>query len=226
MRFSSDDGLFFESKNNYNGFKFDNIRESVDLRGDNTLIKGTFNQITFTMSSKVKVISRAYEKMTTAFASIGGFANALIIITKTILFLWSDNNIIIYLSSILISKREADQFYSNFNSLSKFEIKKSEIKMIKNLSKNNKEPSNKNNQENPEYNSIDDFLNVQGKQKRQDKNDDVNKLNKENIIPNAKNLIKEFKLENLEEENVNPRNFLKKESNIDLMSINNNRQKK
>ena len=54
LRYRSDNNLFFNTIDETLSYKFSDVTENVDLRGDNTLIKGTFNQMTFIMADETK----------------------------------------------------------------------------------------------------------------------------------------------------------------------------
>ena len=111
IRYKSDDNLFFNSFEETQTYKLSEINENVDLRGDNTLFKGNFNQINFIMADETKIITRIYEKISNSFATIGGLTQALIILSKTILYFWSENNVLIYLISTILPNEEKIKFF-------------------------------------------------------------------------------------------------------------------
>jgi hypothetical protein len=89
LRYRSENNLFFSSYEETQSYKMTEITESVDLRGDNTLIKGTFNQINFIMADETIIITRIYDKISYSFAQIGGLAHIFILLSKLILYYWS-----------------------------------------------------------------------------------------------------------------------------------------
>lgn len=95
IRYKSANNLFFDTFEETKSYQFSDYKEIVDLRGDSTLIKGTFNQITFIMSDESKIIARHYDKLSSSFGTIGGVSHALILISKLILYFWSNNNTLI-----------------------------------------------------------------------------------------------------------------------------------
>jgi hypothetical protein len=115
VRYKSDNNLFFSSFEEKQTFIFSDVSENVDIRGENTLFKGTFNQVNFIMADDTKIISRVFEKLSSSLAQIGGLAQAFILLTKVILYFWSENNILIYLISTIISDEEKEKFFDNEN---------------------------------------------------------------------------------------------------------------
>ncbi len=63
----------------------------------NTLFPGTFSQITLRCSGKTEIYSRSYLKIPATFANIGGIMQALILIGKSLTYLFSKNSMINYL---------------------------------------------------------------------------------------------------------------------------------
>ena len=58
LRYNSDNNLIFHSNEEIKSYKLSTVKEYVDLRGENTLFKGTFNQINFIMADEAKIINR------------------------------------------------------------------------------------------------------------------------------------------------------------------------
>jgi len=97
VKFRSDNGFLFSRKTSYQSYRTDRISESVDLRGKNTLFPGTFSQITFRCSGKTEIYDRTYQKVTATFAYIGGIIQALIMIGKSFVYIYSKNSMLNYL---------------------------------------------------------------------------------------------------------------------------------
>ena len=175
------------------------ITESVDLRGDNTLIEGTFNQINFVMADETKIITRIYGKISHTFSEIGGLANILILLSKIILYFWTENNILIYLISTILPIEEKKKFFAKnnqdiyFNNLPRSKsflyipkLSKKTLAKSKENEKNLKDNSNDYILENKNKNHLNNNNNNNLKNQNLSNQDN---LNRENIIPNfRKNL--------------------------------------
>jgi hypothetical protein len=121
LKYKSDNNLFFASYEETKSYKLNEITENVDLRGDNTLFKGTFNQITLIMADETKIITRIYDKISYSFAQIGGLAQLFILLSKIILYFWSKNNILIYLISTILPNEEKNKVLTKANNNSELE---------------------------------------------------------------------------------------------------------
>ena len=181
IRYKSDDNLFYNSFEETHSYKLSKINVNVDLRGDNTLFKGTFNQINFIMADETRIITRIYEKISNSFAQIGGLTQALIILSKTILYFWSENNVLIYLISTILPNEEKIKFF-----------KKSNNNINLYLNKDGNVNENKNNCSNENFIRI---RNIQN-----DNNSlQPDNIIRENIIPNPNNLANNMKSKTLKE---------------------------
>ena len=139
VKFNTDDGFFFDNFQNHFSYRTDKIIESVDLRGSNTLFPGTFSQITLRCSGKTEIFSRAYMKIAATFAYIGGIMQVITFIGKSIVYLWSKNNMISYLILNIFDHDEINQIlFKNNENIFKINNEESKIKFIKsNVSKLN-----------------------------------------------------------------------------------------
>ena len=205
LRYKSDNNLFFSSYEETQSYKMTEITESVDLRGDNTLIKGTFNQINFIMADETKIITRLYDKISYSFAQIGGLTHIFILFSKIILYFWSENNVLIYLISTILSDNEKNKFFAKDNKDIDHEIlprtrtflfhkndNKGKRKKNEKVKEKEKEKINLNNNKDNKNNIINDnIINISN-------NANKNLINSENINENSFSnnnlIIKENKL--------------------------------
>jgi len=97
IKFNSNNGYIFDSSKSFETYRTDNIMESVDLRGKNTLIPGTFGQVNIRSSGKTDIYYRSYLKLQASFAYIGGILQAVILIGKFFIYVYSQNAMLNYL---------------------------------------------------------------------------------------------------------------------------------
>jgi len=95
--FSSDNGFIFQNTQSFEAYRTDQIMESVDLRGKNTLFAGTFSQITYRFSGKTEYFYRSYQKVPATFAYISGLLQAIILGGKIFIYLFSKNSMLNFL---------------------------------------------------------------------------------------------------------------------------------
>ncbi len=113
VKFNSNNGFLFNNDLSYESYRTDRILESVDLRGKNTLIPGTFSQITFRCSGKTEIFLRSYLKLSAIFAYVGGILQAIILIGKSLVFLYSKNSMVYYLIYHIFDKEEVESVLQN-----------------------------------------------------------------------------------------------------------------
>jgi len=169
------------------------------------------------MADETKIITRIYEKISNSFAMIGGLTHALILLSKTILYFWSENNILVYLISTILPDEEKIKFFNksnNNNELGNIERPKSFLfnkAGRRRKSNNNNDNQNQNRDlsviENKNNFSNDNFIRIDNIQNAYN-SFQPNDIIRENIIPNANNLVKEMKSKSLEENKSRP-NFQK-----------------
>lgn len=197
IRYRSDNNLFFDGFEENKSHRLSDVKEYVDIRGSNTLIKGTFNQINFVMADEIKIISRFYEKITISFAQIGGLTHGLILIAKVILYFWSENNILIYLISRIISNEETKDFFKTENKQIENEFSKSQMVKIEKEEEKIEEDKERNNQSlNENRNNLSNakFLKVNNSNNIiQPNSDGVKFENKEDIIQENLNIERKNK---------------------------------
>jgi hypothetical protein len=220
VRYKSDDNLFFSSFEEKQTFKFSDVSENVDLRGDNTLFKGTFNQVNFIMADDTKIISRLYEKLSSSFAQIGGLAQAIILFTKFILYFWSENNILIYLISTIISDEEKEKFFDNENKNFNLNVWRRERNLTVKYEKKKENLKIKNNDIND--NNVNSFVNNFNNDNLNNENYNFQNLNlkKERDIENIANSSNENFIKIVRKHKANPLNNLQREN--DILNLNNN----
>jgi hypothetical protein len=128
------------------------------------------------MADQTRVITRLYEKITCSFARTGGFIHNLIIISKLILYFWSNNYTVLYLITSILPDEKKNQNYQDIRKKILHNKKVSKI-----LDHNNNSINNYNQQakdsviENKVNMSNDNFIRI-------------TKHKNENIIPNFNNL--------------------------------------
>ena len=125
--FNSDNGYLLENFQRFESYRTDKIVESVDLRGSNTLIPGTFSQITLRCSGKTEIYSRTYMKIPATIAYIGGILQAVISIGQLFVILWSKNNMLSYLIMNIFDYHEINNILTS-NNLKNRIIEDSKIK--------------------------------------------------------------------------------------------------
>ncbi len=113
IKFLSDSGYFIGNEKRYISYRTERIFESVDLRGKNTLFPGTFSQITLRCSGKTEIYSRKYLKISSVFAEIGGTLNAILLIGKTLIYIFSNNSMISYLVFFFLNYEESHNLIKN-----------------------------------------------------------------------------------------------------------------
>ena len=224
LRYRSDNNLFFHSYEETQSYKLKEIKESVDLRGDNTLIKGTFNQINFIMADETIIITRIYDKISYSFAQIGGLAHIFILLSKLILYFWSKNNVLLYLISTILPNEEKDNFLEKPRNASNLELEKVEkpktflfSKMrgrnlkhiVKNISNSNKIDNIIN---------VKDNLNEEGSINENKNSSSYDNINLKNELP-ISNSINSFQ-SRINEENNFPQinNFMEEKNNNKKLS--------
>ena len=119
IKFLSDNGYFIRDEEKFISYRTERIMESVYK---NTLFPGTFSQITLRCSGKTEIYSRTYLKIPATFANIGGILQAVILIGKSLTYLFSKNSMINYLIF----------YFLNFDEISK-SIKKENENLDKKL---------------------------------------------------------------------------------------------
>jgi len=85
IKFSSDDGLFFESINEYNSYHIDSITERIRLELGTELHPTNFGQINFEYSGKKEVYNRFYPKVQSIIPSIVAFYHISVFISKILI---------------------------------------------------------------------------------------------------------------------------------------------
>jgi len=121
VKFSSNNGFFFDHTEFFETYRTDKIMESVDLRGKNTMFPGTFSQITFRCSGKTEIYYRSYLQFQAAFAYITGILQAIILVGKCIIYIFSKNSMLNYLIMHIFSIDEMNTILNeDFNLNTKF----------------------------------------------------------------------------------------------------------
>lgn len=116
--FYTDNSFLFEGSDKTESSHTDRVMESVDLRGSNTLLPGTFAQITLRCSGKTEIFRRIYIKIPTTLSYIGGIMQATLFIGRILLYTFSKNNILNYLIINIFDLKEI----SNNISLQNYDI--------------------------------------------------------------------------------------------------------
>ncbi len=224
LRYRSDNNLFFNSYEETQSYKLKEIKETVDLRGDNTLIKGTFNQINFIMADETMITTRIYDKISNSFAKIGGLAHIFILLSKLILYFWSKNNVLLYLISTILPNEEKDNFLEKPRNASNLELEKVEKqktfllnqKSSQNLKNIVKNISNSNKIDN--IINVKDNLNEEGSINENKNSSSYDNINLKNELP-ISNSINSFQ-SRINEENNFPQinNFMEEKNNNKKLS--------
>jgi len=113
VKFRSDNGFLLKNEQSYQSYRTDRIVESVDLRGKNTLFPGTFSQVTFRCSGKTENFDRSYLKAPAIFASFGGILQAIILIGKSFVYIYSKNSMVNYLIYHIFDIEEVNNVLKN-----------------------------------------------------------------------------------------------------------------
>lgn len=104
--FDDDIGLIADNMRKLTGYRSDSIYESVDLRGDNTLYPGTFNQVSIRCSGKTEIYLRSFAKLQNAFANISGVVQVIYYVIRVLIYFWSKNSMLEFLILKLINIEE------------------------------------------------------------------------------------------------------------------------
>ncbi len=226
VKYTSDNGLIFNQKLNYQSYRTDTTLQSVDLR-DNTAFPGMLSQIMFRCSGKTEIYIRTYEKIPAIFAQIGGILQAIIISGRCLVYIFSKNSLISYLI-IHLFESEDIKYHIGIN-LEKIKILKvfSNNKIITNMKNNinikNKSYLSSNNNINNFESSLNlDFMNKFDYFKR---NNQGNKIeNKDNNILNINKFDNNDQLDQLENDKIIMKNSINKlnENENSIDKLNNN----
>lgn len=199
IRINTDKNLFFESYEQEKSFKFSSLRESVDLRKENSLFPGTFSQMTFVVSGDTEIYYRKYRKMFEVIIQIGGFSNGILYAAYIILFIYSNNMILYNCISSIISK---DEVKARLNKDFKIENKnnsniKSEMIIINKKKSNNISNINENdnpNNDNPNNDNENNEDNEDNENNENENNENENNQNENNQNENNNSIQQERKL--------------------------------
>jgi hypothetical protein len=171
------------------------------------------------MADDTKIISRIYEKLSSSFLQMGGLAQAFILVTKVILYFWSENNILIYLISIIISDEEKEIFFKNENKNININVLRRDIKLIVKYEKKMENLKIKNNDIND--NNLNSFINNINENLNSEINNFENlNLNKGRDIKNIENYQNELFIKVNRKHKANSLNNLQREN--DILNLNNN----
>jgi len=113
IKLKSNNGLIMDDYTNYESSRTDNIIESVDQRGSNTIFPGTISQIIFRCSGKTEFYFRTYMKIPASFAEIGGILQAILFLGRLIVHFYSKNSMLNYLIFFNFNKEEINYFSIN-----------------------------------------------------------------------------------------------------------------
>jgi len=112
VRFNSNNGFIFDTTEKFETYRTDKIKESVDLRGKNTLYPGTFSQVNIRSSGKIELFNRSYFKLQESFALIGGIIHVILLLGKMFVYIYSQNAMSNYL---FLNLFEYDEIKKIFN---------------------------------------------------------------------------------------------------------------
>jgi len=113
VKFRTDNGFLSKNEQTSQSYRTDRIVESVDLRGKNTLFPGTFSQITFRCSGKTENFYRSYLKVHATVAYIGGIIQVIILVGKSIVYIYSKNSLLNYLIYHIFDMEEVNNVLKN-----------------------------------------------------------------------------------------------------------------
>ncbi len=87
IKYLSDDGLVFESRNSYDYFKYNRPTFTYNLIG--SVVPNSISVVTITMDNKFDIYQRNYSKAQNLLANVGGITKAVLTIAYIISYLFS-----------------------------------------------------------------------------------------------------------------------------------------
>jgi len=107
--YNSDNGLIFEDKSTNQGYKFESNQQNLQIRRGSLLYSSTIGTVTISREPISNVYDRAYPKIQTLFAKIGGLVQGILFLSKALCYLITRN---LFIVDLINSNFKSDDFNS------------------------------------------------------------------------------------------------------------------